>query len=393
MVENLPSFASSRAEIKLAVEQNAIDRGTLFIRVIVSRDIDGILRELEQLALRYDKEEWRERSQSIGIRADVLDLLDRSDPPVPYVYYFSTPEVLAEHPRLIFYYRNVAMLSSKVMREIGLDTGRYEAGKTILGETAAIELSTYFNEIVSALVLVGGVTPQRHIAMLMANLGDSLGGTSRNEVGRTAMMRLLNPLVRFLNERDLLHSVNFSYKGTLDENELEDAGTRRQEVVFSSDTDVERLLNSFERFRVKYHELILRNGSRLLVDRQLNWQDTTGNVHKIGPDLHSTAQTQDFVWAAEVKGGADPAGSDEHWKTATQALNRILDASQTTGRPKPALAFVATILVERVAREAQKWVDEGKLTKVYNLTRMLNDQNEMEHFCSDVTAFLNDETR
>jgi len=28
-------------------------------------------------------------------------------------------------------------------------------------------------------------------------------------------------------------------------------------------------------------------------------------------------------WAAELKGGADPAGSDEHWKTATEALNRI----------------------------------------------------------------------
>jgi hypothetical protein len=47
MADQLPSFASTRAEIKLAVEQNAIDRGTLFIRVIVSLDIDGLFRQLE----------------------------------------------------------------------------------------------------------------------------------------------------------------------------------------------------------------------------------------------------------------------------------------------------------------------------------------------------------
>jgi len=109
--------------------------------------------------------------------------------------------------------------------------------------------------------------------------------------------------------------------------------------------------------------------------------------------LHSTSLAQDFVWAAEVKGGADPAGSDEHWKTATQALNRILAASLATGRPNTALAFVATILVERVAVEAQKWIDEGKLNAAYNLTRMLHNQNEMTLFCADVTAFLDAENR
>lgn len=273
MADHLPLFASTRAEIKLAVEQNAIDRGTLFIRVIVSLDIDGILQELEQLALRYDKEEWRERAQSIGMRADALDLLDRSEPPVPYVYYFSTPELLAEYPHLIFYYRNVAMLSSKVMRGIGLDTGRYETGKAALAETIAIELSTYFNEIVSALVLVGGITPQRHIAMLMANLGDSLGGMSCNEVGRTAMMRLLNPLVRHLHGQNRLQEIVYSFKGDLAADDEETKQSSQERIVMDSTVNLDQMLADFERRRVKYHELLLYNGSRLLVDRQLKWED------------------------------------------------------------------------------------------------------------------------
>ncbi|MBX3049933.1 MAG: hypothetical protein KF753_00590 [Caldilineaceae bacterium] len=389
MSEQLPPFASSRAEIKLAVEQNAIDRGTLFMRVIVSYDIDGILQELAQLARQYDKEEWQESALSFGINEFALRLLDESEPPIPYVYYFSTPKLLSENPHLIFYYRNVSMLSNKVMRGIGLDTTRYEAGATTPTPAESLELSTYFNEIISALVLAGGVSPQRHVLMLTANLGDSLGGMSRNEVGRTAMMRLLNPLVRFLHRQELLDSISFSFKGALDSDESDDNATGRQNVKLTREVDIEGLLSEFECNRVKYHELVLSNGSRLLVDRQLKWADKLGGTHKIGPDLYSATQIQDFAWAAEVKGGADPAGSDEHWKTATQALNRILNASQITGRPKPALSFIATIFVDRVAREAQNWIDAGKLTTAYNLTRMLHDQDEMERFCIDVTRFLN----
>ena len=106
MADDFPPFASTTGEIRLAVEQNAIDRGTLFLRVIVSLDIEDLLRELKRFALHSDKEEWRERSLSIGIREDALFLLDESNPPIPYVYYFTTPELLVAHPRLIFYCRN-----------------------------------------------------------------------------------------------------------------------------------------------------------------------------------------------------------------------------------------------------------------------------------------------
>ena len=388
MAGDLPSFASTTAEIRSAVEQNAIDRGTLFFRVIVSINIDSMFQELDQLALHYDKEDWREQSLSIGLREDALDLLDGGIPPIPYVYYFSTPELLITHPHLIFYYRNVAMLSSKVMRGIGLDCNRYEAGNATPTQTEATEISTYFNKILSELVLVGDVTQNRHFAMLMANIGDSLGGTSRNEVGRTAMMRLLNPLVTHLHRQNYLQEIVCSFKGDLSASFQKTGQSRREKIAMDGTVDMDELLTDFEHRRVKYHELVLRNGNRLLVDRQLNWTDEAGTTYKIGPDLHSTAERQDFVWAAEVKGGADPAGSDEHWKTATQALNRILDASRATSRAQPALAFVATIFVERVAREAQAWIDEGKLTAAYNLTRMLHEPQEMKRFCSHVTSFL-----
>ena len=49
---------------------------------------------------------------------------------------------------------------------------------------------------------------------------------------------------------------------------------------------------------------------------------------------------------------------------------------------------MATILVDRVAREAQEWLDQGKVTSVYNLTQIAEDEAKEQQFLSDVTSFL-----
>jgi hypothetical protein len=63
-------------------------------------------------------------------------------------------------------------------------------------------------------------------------------------------------------------------------------------------------------------------------------------------------------------------------------------ACERTGRPTPPLSFIATILVERVAREAAEWIAQGKLTSVYNLTQIADDVTKQQQFLEDLTAFL-----
>lgn len=139
--------------------------------IILGPTLEEILGQLEQLTLCYDRKEWRNQAPSIHISESALDLLDSADPPVPYQYYFSTPELLAEHPRLLFYYCNIAMLSGGAMREIGLDSTRYEFGDSVPGPTEASEIATYFNGIVSAILLSHDkVLPKQHILMFLANL-------------------------------------------------------------------------------------------------------------------------------------------------------------------------------------------------------------------------------
>jgi len=304
--------------------------------------------------------------------------------------------VLIGSPRLIFYYRNIAMLSLKVMRGIGMDTSSYERKNTTLDEKTATKLAGYFNHITSALVLEAGVSPYRHLIMMSANLGDAYGGTSRNEVGRVAMVRLMEPLIRHLHVKGHHLQINYSLKGAFsvpeeDEEDMESASaSKRIQLVheIKPGDDVEPFLRQIADERVLYREIILENGSKLLLNRQVTWTKPEGGTTKVGPDLHTVVADRDMYWAAELKGGADPAGSDEHWKTATKALDRILEATEQTGRSRPLLSFIATILVERVAFEAQDWIDQGKLTTVYNLTKIQTDADERARYLGDMLGFL-----
>ena len=385
----LPRFASTPDEMQRAVERNSIKRGIFFIRNLVALDFDGLLRLVTELASGYDKEEWYADREGLWIDADALRVLDSADPPVPYPYYFCTPEILRTHPVLVMYYRNVGMVSQKVMNDMGLSTITYEAG-VVPPLDVARDLTQHFNEIVNALVKATQVTPHRHLEMAYSNLGDSLGGSWRNEVGRLAWVEVITPLAVHLHRQGYLGSISYSLKGAIVESGTEAQGEPGMvhTLTLTDSTDLEPELAVLEEQRLVYRELSLRNGNRLLLNRQITWTDPEGQAHRIGPDLFASSGGDDMLWGGELKGGADPAGSDEHWKTATQAFNRILFACESTGRPKPPLSFIATILVERVAREAAEWIQRGKLESVYNLTQIAEDCKKQQRFLDDLTSFL-----
>lgn len=384
----LPPFASTPDEIQRAVERNSIKRGVFIIKNLMALNFVGLLQKVEQIARQYDKERWHENAAQLWIDVDALNALDNANPPIAYPYYFCTPEILREHPELIMYYRNVAMVSQKVMNDMGLNTISYEAG-LVPPVDIAKDLTHHFNGIISALVKVGQITPQRHLEMAFANLGDSFGGSWRNEVGRLAYVEVITPLVLHLHQQEHLASIVYTIKGRIIRDDEEQVSPRRlHELIIEESLDLEAELRRLEEMRLVYRELRLKNGNRLLLNRQITWQDAEGRSYRIGPDLFSSSHEEDMLWGGELKGGADPAGSDEHWKTATRAFDRILFACERTSRPKPPLSFIATILVERVAREAKDWIAQGKLKSVYNLTQIADDPRKQQQFLADLTSFL-----
>ena len=72
-----------------------------------------------------------------------------------------------------------------------------------------------------------------------------------------------------------------------------------------------------------------------------------------------------YLACGELKGGIDPAGADEHWKTAGSGLERI---RRRFGRRCPKLFFAASAIESAMAKEIFAQLKTGKLTHAANVT-------------------------
>src|SRR5262249_34803199 len=74
-----------------------------------------------------------------------------------------------------------------------------------------------------------------------------------------------------------------------------------------------------------------------------------------------------YLACGELKGGIDPAGADEHWKTAKSALDRVANVFAKR-RKKPHLFFIGAAIEEAMASELFEWLRSGKVAHAGNLT-------------------------
>ncbi|WP_289299592.1 AvaI/BsoBI family type II restriction endonuclease [Duncaniella muris] len=77
----------------------------------------------------------------------------------------------------------------------------------------------------------------------------------------------------------------------------------------------------------------------------------------------------------ELKGGIDPAGADEHWKTGNSALARIRSAF----RPTPVCtSFIAAAIEAKMATEIWDQLSDSTLSFAANLT----DDGQLTSYCA-----------
>jgi hypothetical protein len=85
------------------------------------------------------------------------------------------------------------------------------------------------------------------------------------------------------------------------------------------------------------------------------------------PGSETTRTPAAYLVMGELKGGIDPAGADEHWKTARTALDRISRAFSKR-RLKPLVFFVGTAIEAKMAGEIWDMLRRGVLANAANLT-------------------------
>ena len=74
-----------------------------------------------------------------------------------------------------------------------------------------------------------------------------------------------------------------------------------------------------------------------------------------------------IILLGELKGGIDPAGADEHWKTGNTALNRIREAFANHNL-KIETSFIAAAIEKKMATEIIAQLHSKTLSNAANLT-------------------------
>ncbi|SNQ59280.1 AvaI/BsoBI family type II restriction endonuclease [Candidatus Methanoperedens nitratireducens] len=83
-----------------------------------------------------------------------------------------------------------------------------------------------------------------------------------------------------------------------------------------------------------------------------------------------------YIALGELKGGIDPAGADEHWKTSRTSLSRIRLVFADRGL-SPHLFFVGAAIENSMAEEIWLQLEDGTLCNAANLT----DANQVASLC------------
>lgn len=175
--------------------------------------------------------------------------------------------------------------------------------------------------------------------------GDSLGGKMRNLVGHIAQGRLIQRISSVLTNMGITHYfyINNSKNWVTDSN-----------------------FNQFENVKAMSWEYKQKD---YVLGLNLNIKKIGKNIDinlfKGGKDDYSQAliQSDAVIMFGELKGGIDPAGADEHWKTGNSSLQR----DRVAFNNNILTSFVGAAIAKSMADEIYNQLQSGVLSNAANL--------------------------
>lgn len=232
-----------------------------------------------------------------------------------------------------------AGLSNKALNHITRDTE-----DAIIAELIEIFLEPAGKDFVDELVF-----------RFLLTKGDALGGRMRNVGGQLAQQQFVSALVATLSIRNNTFQWLDRKTNTWINGKQKDADIRlRAKGIYWRVEETHRtlLLNITVPTLNKNVDLCLLNTPHTAVraGRKMN---SPQNDPKL------------YVALGELKGGIDPAGADEHWKTAISSLSRIRDFF---GNNNPYLFLIAASVAKAMAEEIFNQLENGSLSFAANLT-------------------------
>ncbi len=194
--------------------------------------------------------------------------------------------------------------------------------------------------------------------------GDTLGGSMRNVGGVMAQRKLTRAILACLKLAG--KKCRWRHKDTKTWAELPD-----------NDADVEFSLRGLSWNAANGPRTLFYNVTVPLVKNNVDLSLFDCSFDELTRDIIRTPSA--YIALGELKGGIDPAGADEHWKTARTALNRIHEAFAKR-KLKPPRLFIGAAIEAKMASEIWEMLERGGLENAANLT-------DEDHIAS-VTSWL-----
>lgn len=290
------------------------------------------------------------------IRAGFISLaLEKNKESTPFVEEAKVLKVVAskaKNPRELI---EIEEIQQSLLTASGIS----EKAKNYLTEENKIEAIT--NLIKNFLEPSGKYFIDELVYRFLLTKGDTLGGIIRNLAGNIGERKF----TRILISTFFIKDKNFLY---LDINSRE---------WVKLDNDKQKYKSELER-RVKGLSWTSKGKNRVLI-YNLNVPTVKKNVDLclldcspqeivFGQKSNSAHQTANkYIALGELKGGIDPAGADEHWKTANSALERVRKSFLKKGC-EPKIFFIGAAIEKAMAQEIYEQLKKQTLTNSANLT-------------------------
>ncbi len=186
--------------------------------------------------------------------------------------------------------------------------------------------------------------------------GDSLGGSIRNLAGSVGEQKFSRALIATLS----IEGKNYRWFHSKSRKWIERS---------ADDSDIELNLKGLS-WQSAGPRTLIYNLTVPMVRKNVDL-----SLFAVAPDAINIGNNEEsahnnpkkYLALGELKGGIDPAGADEHWKTANSALDRIRKGFAKL-RFSPKTFFVGAAIEKSMAQEIYRQLKDGVLSNAANLT-------------------------
>jgi hypothetical protein len=187
--------------------------------------------------------------------------------------------------------------------------------------------------------------------------GDTLGGSIRNIGGAMAQRKLTRAIISAL----AIAGIKYRWQHSQ---------TRKWLDMTDDDSEIEFSIRGLSWQNELGIRTLIYNLTIPLTKNNVDICYFSKSLEKLETDNYSKASS--YIAVGELKGGIDPAGADEHWKTARTSLDRIREAFSRTGH-HPFTFFIGAAVEKKMAVEIWSQLQKGILSNAANL----NEKNQV----------------